>query len=218
VFDLVSRVFRRKIDQSLLLKVEQIRGKMKSDRRRIPLNDPGSWYSPVTSKYGWLLSNMAAEFGKPLIIELGTSLGISTLYMAASCKDARIITIEESKETALIARQNFVEAGIDNIDILEGSFDETLATFPHKNIKPAMIVINGIHQKDAVIRYFNLLSEISGNNTVFVIDNINYSKVMAEAWNELKLHKNVTVSINIFRMGILFLRTGINHNNYVIRY
>jgi predicted O-methyltransferase YrrM len=234
IYDLVSRVFQNRIDQPLVNKIEQIREKMKSDRRSILVNDLGSKsdqpktnlrkvsdivrHSPVTSKYGNLLSNMAAEFGKPLIIELGTSLGISTLYMAASCEEANVITIEGCKEIAALARQNIVEAGLNNINILEGSFDEILAAFPCYNIKPGLIFIDGNHRKEAVIKYFNLLSEISGNNTVFIIDNINYSRGMAEAWNELKLHKNVSVSIDIFRMGILFFRAGINHNNYVIRY
>jgi predicted O-methyltransferase YrrM len=233
IFDLVSRVFRNEIDKSLVCKIEQIRKKMKSDSRSIRVNDLGSKtgqlrelkkvsdiarYSPVTAKYGRLLSNMAAEFGKPIIIELGTSLGISTLYLAASCEDATVITIEGCTETAALARQNFVKAGLDNIKILEGSFDEILAGFPNHNIKPGLIFIDGNHRKDAVIKYFNMLSEISDYKTVFIIDDINYSRGMAEAWNELKLHKNVSVSIDIFRMGILFFREGINHNNYVIRY
>jgi predicted O-methyltransferase YrrM len=234
IFDLVSRVFRNKIDKSLVLKVEKIRKKMKSDSRSILVNDLGSKsdqlkreirkvsniarHSPVTAKYGRLLSNMAVEFGKPLIIELGTSLGISTLYMAASCEETNIITVEGCKETAALARQNFVEAGLNNINILEGSFDEILTEFPYHNVKPGLIFIDGNHRKEAVIKYFNLLSEMSDNKTVFIIDDINYSRGMAEAWNELKLHKKVSVSVDIFRMGILFFREGINHNNYVIRY
>jgi predicted O-methyltransferase YrrM len=234
IFDLVSRVFRNETDRSLVRKIELIRKKMKSDGQSILVNDLGSKadqskqklrkvsdiarHSSVTAKYGRLLSNMAAEFGKPLIIELGTSLGISTLYLASSCEDVTIITVEGCKETAALARQNFVEAGLNNINILEGSFDEILTGFPDKIIKPGMIFFDGDHRKEAVIKYFNLLSEISDNKTVFIIDDINYSRGMEEAWDELKLHKKVSVSVDIFRMGILFFREGINHNNYVIRY
>lgn len=234
IYDLVSRVFRNRIDQSLISKIEQIRKKMKSDGRSIAVNDLGSKSDPgkevirkvseiarhssVTPKYGRLLSNMATEFGMPLIIELGTSLGISTLYLATSCVEATVITIEGCKETAALARQNFVETRLKNINILEGSFDDILARFPFQNNKPGLIFIDGDHRKEAVIRYFNLLMEISDNKTVFIIDDINYSKGMAEAWNELKYHKKVSVSVDIFRMGILFFREGINHNNYVIRY
>jgi predicted O-methyltransferase YrrM len=161
---------------------------------------------------------MAAEFGKPLIIELGTSLGISTMYMAASCTDTTVCTIEGCPATAGIARQNFVEAGLNNIKILEGPFDEILPGFTTTDVKPGLVFIDGNHRKDPVIKYFNQIAELSDNKTVIIIDDINHSKEMAEAWDEIKLHKKVSVSIDIFRMGILFFREGINHNNYIIRY
>ena len=100
VFDLVSRVFRNKVDPDIVFTIEKTRKKMILDNRSILVTDLGSGsdlsktnlrrvseiarYSPVPGKYGKLLSKMADEFGEPLIIELGTSLGISTMYMAAS--------------------------------------------------------------------------------------------------------------------------------------
>ena len=232
VFNLISKIFRSKINQSLVSKVEQITRKMKSDKRLILVNDPGyksvkseirkvsdiARRSTASPKYGRLLSNMAANFGKPLIIELGTSLGISTLYMALSCKDAKIITIEACKKTAAMARLNFIEAGLNNITVFEGSFDEMLFKLSITNVNPGLIFINGTHQKEAVLKYFNKLSEISDSKTVFIIDDIYYSKEMADAWEELKSNKKVSVSVDIFSMGILFLRDGISHNSYVIRY
>jgi predicted O-methyltransferase YrrM len=174
--------------------------------------------SPVTFKYGKFLSKMAAEFGNPLIIELGTSLGISTMYMAASCKKTLLVTIEGCPATAAIAKQNFIEAGIETIKIIEGSFDEILPGVLSGGVKPGLVFIDGNHRKEAVIKYFNQIAEISDGRTVVIIDDISYSRGMAEAWKEVKLHKKVSVSIDINRMGILFFREGINHNNYIIRY
>jgi predicted O-methyltransferase YrrM len=222
------------IDPAIVFAVEKIRKKMISDKRIILVKDLGSRsgslkknlrrvseiarYSPVTRKYGELLSNMAAEFGRPLIIELGTSLGISTMYMAASSADVTICTIEGCPEIAEIAKQNFIEAELNNIRILEGQFDEVLQGFSIKDSKPGLVFIDGHHRKEPVIKYFNQMAELSDSKTVIIIDDINYSKEMAEAWDEIKLHKKVSVSIDIFRMGILFFREGINHNNYIIRY
>ena len=234
VFDLVSRVFMNKIDPTITKTVEQIRIKMISDKRSILVHDLGSRadllktnmrrvaeiarYSPVSKKYGMLLSKMAAEFGKPLIIELGTSLGISTMYMAFSCSEMTVFTIEGCNATAEIARQNFIEAGLSNITIMEGSFEEVLPGLAVNGIKPGMVFIDGNHRKEPVMKYFNRIAELSDTGTVIIIDDINYSKEMAEAWNEIKIHRKVSVSINLFRMGILFFREGINHNNYIIRY
>jgi len=149
---------------------------------------------------------MAVEFGTPSIIELGTSLGISTMYMAASCPDAKIWTIEGCQSTAEIARQNFTDAALSNISILEGQFEEILPGLLTSVVSPGLVFIDGNHRKEPVINYFNMIAEFSDRNTVVIIDDINYSIEMSQAWNEIKLHEKVSVSIDIFRMGILFFR------------
>jgi predicted O-methyltransferase YrrM len=230
-FDLISRIFRNKIDPVIVFTVEKTRKKLIADKRNIKVHDLGSGSSkrmrrvsdiarrsPVPVKYGNLLASMAAEFGKPLILELGTSFGISTMYMAASCRDAQVITIEGCGTIADIARKNFNEAGIENIKVIDGSFDDVLPELVKAGVKPGLVFIDGNHRKEPVIRYFNQLAKFSDNKTVIIIDDINYSKEMAEAWKEIKLNEKVTVSIDIHRMGICFFREGINPNNYIIRY
>jgi predicted O-methyltransferase YrrM len=234
VFDLVSRIFRNKIDKEIIQSVEHLRKKMISDRRRILVQDMGSKSellknayrnvsdiarrSPVPEKYGVLLANMAAVFGNPLIIEFGTSLGISTIYLAEACKDVKVITIEGCPSIAEIAKQNFIDAGLTNISLLTGSFDAFIPDLALQGVKPGLIFIDGNHRKKPVLDYFNKMAGLADNNTVIVIDDIYYSSQMSEAWAEIKLHKKVSVTIDIFRMGICFFREGINHNDYVIRY
>lgn len=234
VFDLVSRVFRNKIDPDIVCTIEQVRKKMKSDQRLLDVKDFGSGseklktnlkkvsdiarYSPVPEKYGVLLSNLASEFGEPLIVEFGTSLGISTMYMAAACTGAIVKTIEGCPALTEIAVANFKEAGLKNINVCTGSFDEVFPALINGNIKPGLVFIDGNHRKEPVIKYFNKVSDISDNKTVIVIDDINYSKEMQEAWNEIKQSEKVSVTLDIFRMGIVFCKRGISPNNYIIRY
>lgn len=232
VYDLISRVFRNKVDPSVVLKVEQIRKSMLNDKQIIPVCDLGSGslsakyrkvsdiarHSPVSRKYGKLLSNMASEFGDKLIVEMGTSLGISTAYMAAAARQSKVITMEGCSETAAIARQNFAHMKLDNIMPLVGPFDELLPGLKQGRMKPGLVFIDGNHRKDPVMKYFKYISEISDSNTVVIIDDINYSAEMNEAWNELKEHSKVSVSIDIFQMGMLFFREGISRISYTIRY
>jgi predicted O-methyltransferase YrrM len=234
VFDLVSRIFRNKIDPDIVCSIEKVRKKLISDRRSIIVKDLGSGsgllktnlrrvsdiarYSSVPAKYGVLLSNIAAEFGEPLIIEFGTSFGISTMYMAATCTGAIVNTVEGCPATSDIARENFKEAGIKNIEVFTGSFDEVLPVIINSNNKPGLVFIDGNHRKEPVINYFNQIAEISDNKTVIIIDDIYYSREMEEAWNEIKRYEKVSLTVDIFRMGIVFFREGINHNNYIIRY
>jgi predicted O-methyltransferase YrrM len=175
-------------------------------------------YSAIPRKYGILLSNMAEAFGKQFIIEFGTSLGISTMYLATSCPDARVITIEGCSETSSIASANFREAGLKNITLLNGPFDEVLPEIRREKTPPGLVFIDGNHRKEPIISYFNQVAEISDKNSVVIIDDINSSREMAEAWYEIKNHKNVTATVDVFRMGIVFFREGLNHFNYVVSY
>jgi hypothetical protein len=122
VFDIVSRLFRNKTDPEVVSTIEKVRKRMVNDKRIISDKDPGAGserlnkgdirkvsdiarYSPVPEKYGALLSNMASEFGKPFMIELGTSLGISGMYMATGCSSAVLNTVEGSPQIAQIANE-----------------------------------------------------------------------------------------------------------------
>lgn len=234
VFDLVTRVFRNQIDAGIVNNIEQIRKKLINDTREIEVLDLGAGsvrsdnykrsisgitrYSPVTRKYGKLLSKLAAEFGNNSILELGTSVGISAMYLASARPDVPVYTIEGSKEIADIAKQNFLDSGLGNIRLMVGSFDDVLPELIKEGVKPGLVFIDGNHRKIPVIKYFNMIAGISDSSAVIVVDDINYSQEMHDAWNELKLNPEVTASIDIYRMGILFFRRGITRNHYIIRY
>jgi len=233
-FNLVSDIFRNKIEPDIVFNIEKIRNRLFADPRSIEVNDLGAGskkmktslrkvsdivrYSAVPKKYGILLSNMAKEFGGPIVLEFGTSLGISTMYMAASCSKTTVITMEGCRETSAIAEENFREAGLSNIRLINGSFDDILPQLQNEEICPGLIFIDGNHLKEPVIRYFNQVANMSDNKSVVIIDDIYSSEEMAEAWEMIKSHKNVTMSVDIFRMGMVFFRKGVNHFNYVVRY
>jgi len=233
-FSLVSETFRNKTAPEIVCCIEKIRARLLADSRSITVNDLGSGsvkmksslrkvsditrYSAVPRKYGLLLSSMAGAFGEPVILEFGTSLGISTMYMAASCPGATVITMEGCTRTSEIAAENFREAGLNNIRLINGSFDDILPVLKSDKVCPGLVFIDGNHRKEPVINYFNQVADMSGTGSVVIIDDINSSREMAEAWSEIRNHRDVTLSVDIFRMGIVFFRTGLNRFNYVVRY
>jgi predicted O-methyltransferase YrrM len=235
VFDLVSRIFRNKLDHDIVLYIEKVRKKMISDQRIIEINDLGSGsvrnrkdktrrvseiarYSSVSKKHCILLSNMAREFGEPCIIELGTSLGISSMYMALNCPDTILHTIEGCSERAKIAAENFEQARIKNIILYNRSFDEVLPEILDLCPKPGLVFIDGNHRRESLLRYFSMIAERSDNRTVVMVDDIYLSPEMELAWNEIKVHSKVSVTIDVHSMGIVFFRKGINSNHFVVRY
>jgi predicted O-methyltransferase YrrM len=234
VFDLVTRVFGNKTDASVVYNIEKARKKLIKDKGSIWVTDLGSGsddgrpkqkkvadiarHSAVPEKYGVLLSNMAARFGSPLIIEFGTSFGISTMYLASAAGDTPVLTMEGCRETADIATGNFRNGGFGNIRLNVGSFEDNLPKILDMGVEPGLIFIDGNHRKDAVLDYFEKLAEISGNDTVIILDDINYSPEMEEAWHMIRSHEKVTITVDIFRMGIVFFREGAGKARYMIRY
>jgi predicted O-methyltransferase YrrM len=234
VYYIVTSVFRNKTDHSFVSSIEKIRKRLMSDNTIIELQDHGAGscslrnnlrkvsdiarHSPVTEKYGRLLAGMAAEFGRPLIVEFGTSFGISTMYMASMCGEAEVITVEGSRAASEIAVKNFKEAGLKNIRLIKGTFEESIPDIIYQGIIPGLIFIDGDHRKKPLLENFEKMAGISDSNTVIIIDDINYSREMEEAWNEIKRYRKVTLTIDILRMGIVFFRKGIVRNNYIIRY
>jgi predicted O-methyltransferase YrrM len=234
IFDLISRVFRNKTANDIVLQIEKTRKRCSSSERIIRVIDLGggslkmkgdlrkvsdiAGYSAVPKKYGVLLSALAAEFGKPAVIELGTSLGISTMYLASGCPDSVVYTVEACPETSRIAMENFSAAGFKNICLMNGSFDNTIPELKKQTIRPGLIFIDGDHRREPVLRYFNQMAEISNSNTVIVLDDIHLSREMEDAWNEVKLHKSVTATVDLYRIGLIFFRRGMSRSDYVIRY
>lgn len=234
VFDLVTRVLTGEADRNIVRSVESIRKKLEHDHKLIEMYDLGIGSqvpvrnlrkisdivrsSSVPRKYGLLLAKLSSESGKPVIIEFGTSFGISTMYMAASCPESSVFTMEGCPAVAELALRNFEEAGLHNIRLLTGSFEESLPAIINQNVSPGLVFIDGNHRKEALIEYFGQIAEISDYKTVVVIDDIYYSVEMQEAWKAIKQNDKISLTIDLFRMGIVFFRRGIARTDYIIRY
>jgi predicted O-methyltransferase YrrM len=232
VFDLVTRVFRNQTDPDTVLKIERVRKRMLADSRMVEITYPGTINlknkfrkmsaiartSPVPAKYGKLLAGMAKEFGGPQIVEFGTSMGISTMYLASPDSAVPVYSMERCIPLAKIAAENFRDEAIDNISLFTGDFEEGIKNITRLGIRPGLVFIDGNHRKEPLLHYFGRMTELSGNDTVIVIDDINYSREMSEAWNIIRQNEKVTLTIDVFRMGIVFFRKGLTRSSYVIRY
>jgi predicted O-methyltransferase YrrM len=110
------------------------------------------------------------------------------------------------------------QAGLGNVRLMTGSFDTLLPVLKKEGIEPGLVYIDGDHRKESLLRYFSFLADISGNGAVIIIDDINYSREMADAWEVIKRHPKVTVTVDIFRMGMAFFRPGAARVSYSVRY
>ena len=171
-----------------------------------------------SKKYARLLYRLVKLSKATNILELGTSFGISTAYMATANDQAKIVTIEGSEAIAEIAKEGFNHLNLKNIRQIVGTFENTLlSTLNYINLLD-VVFIDGHHQKKATINYFEMCLTKSHTNTVFIFDDINWSGEMQSAWNELKNHKQTTLTIDLFMMGLLFVNPGLSRQNIILRY
>lgn len=170
-------------------------------------------------KYSRLLGSIVSHFKPSLVVELGTSLGITTSYLAAANQEGKVITMEGAPNVANEARKTFAQLGLQNIELLEGDFDEILPPFMNNSSPIGLAYIDGNHKLEPTIRYFNYLKEKSNEDAVFIFDDIHWSEEMETAWAEIKKDPAVTLTIDLFFIGLVFFRKAQQEKeHFIIRY
>ncbi|MFC2175539.1 O-methyltransferase [Bacteroidota bacterium] len=173
--------------------------------------------SAKAGKWGPLLFRLAKWLEPKTMIELGTSLGIGSLYQSLGNPAGSLTTFEGCPNTASIAQKQFQTAKI-NPTIIKGNFDDTLQPFLNSIETLDWAFIDGNHQKEPTIRYFEQCLAKCNSNSVLLFDDIYWSKGMAEAWEYIKAHKQVNVTLDLFQIGIVFPREGQAKQDFLIRY
>jgi len=158
------------------------------------------------AKYSQLLFRMIDYYGPKQIIELGTSLGITTAYLASANPAAKVTTFEGSNAIAKIAGHNHQLLGLTNIDLIEGNFDKELPRWLAQNKKVDFVFIDGNHAYKPTMAYFEALLDVVEDHSILVFDDIHWSKEMEEAWAQISAHPSVTLSIDLFFIGVVFFR------------
>ncbi len=158
-------------------------------------------------KYSRLLFRIVHFYKPENILELGTSLGVTTSYLSFANPSAKIITMEGAPEVAAVAKNNFNQLLLSNIKIAEGNFDDNLSSVVSKLSSVDFAFVDGNHRKQPTLNYFNQLLNVTTQSTIIIFDDIHWSTEMEEAWNEIKQHPLVTLTIDLFFSGIVFFRT-----------
>jgi predicted O-methyltransferase YrrM len=172
----------------------------------------------IRPKYGELLYRLVDHFQPDFMLELGTSLGISTVYQALAAPNATFITAEGCSGIAEKANENFQLLNLNNIKIEIGNFDTLLESILEKLPQIDFAFIDGNHRKDPTIHYFQQCLKKSHNDTVLVFDDIHWSPDMNEAWTFISQHESVTLSLDLFQFGIIFFKKELSKENFIIEY
>ncbi|HCN85200.1 MAG TPA: SAM-dependent methyltransferase [Sphingobacteriaceae bacterium] len=234
VYRLVDKVIYDFSPKEVYSDIEQLRSELLHDNRVITITDLGAG-SHVNNnkkkqvkqlaknalkpaKLAQLIYRIANDFQPRNIVELGTCLGVTTAYLAKAVPSAKVISIEGCPETALVAKENLEKLHIKNAKILTGNFDSVLPGFIATENPLDFVFIDGNHRKEATLSYFNLCLPALQENSVMIFDDIYWSKDMEEAWEEIKAHPLVTVTVDLFWIGLVFFKTGQAKEHFRIKF
>jgi predicted O-methyltransferase YrrM len=154
-----------------------------------------------------LLFRLVNHFQPATILELGTSLGLTTAYLAAADSRHQVITFEGCPNTAAVAQETFEKLGLKNVQLVTGNLDQTLPATLATLAKPIdFVFFDGNHRYEPTLRYFEQCLDKSHENSVFVLDDIHWSAEMEQAWATIQAHPAVTVTVDLFYVGLVFFR------------
>jgi predicted O-methyltransferase YrrM len=229
VFDFITKVLNDKTVYPEYNKVELLRKQLLKDKTILEVEDFGAGSSVAktnlpagqagrrsiasianhaakSKKWGQLLFRMIKYYQPKTILELGTSLGITTSYLSLAKPGTKLITMEGSKEIADVAKQNFKNLGLINNELIEGDFDDKLSSIIYQLSSIDFAFIDGNHRREPTERYFQEILSKVNNDSILVFDDIHWSREMEAAWENIKRHSSVTCSIDLFLIGIIFFR------------
>ena len=173
--------------------------------------------SSVPSKYGKLLFRMVRYYKPASIVELGTSIGISTVYLAKGETKSKILTIEGNNTLSNFASGLFSIYNLKNIDIQNSDFDEVIDDLSVQFSTPGLVFIDGNHKYEPTMKYYKHFIERM-NEGMIIIDDIYWSAGMRHAWKEIIKETNEYVTIDLYRMGIILIRKLITPGHYIVRF
>jgi len=231
VYDLVTKCFYDKTQYEAYSKLSDYRAALLDNKQSIKITDFGSG-SRVFKSNLRAINTIAKTSGTPLkraqllfrivnylkpqnILELGTSLGLATQAMALGHPESSVISVEGCPNISTVAQQQLDDGNIKNVTLKTGEFETIIPKL--KNQHHNLTFFDGNHSKDATLHYFNALIDTVDNDSVFIFDDIHWSKDMLEAWENIKNHPKVTVTINTFFWGFVFFRKEQPKENFNIR-
>lgn len=235
VFSFIQLALNKQVSHPLISAIELQRKQLQSKQEKIEVWDQGagsrqssqSWRSIQQiakaalkpKKYSQLLYKIVAYFQPEQIIEMGTSLGITTCYLSIANSNAQVVTMEGAPNVANVAKEVFKALGIQNIQLIEGNFDISLPQYINSIDQLGLAYIDGNHRYAPTMHYFQLLLQKATEESVLIFDDIHWSEEMEKAWEEIKQDGEVTLTIDLFFIGLVFLRKAQKEKeHFIIRY
>ncbi|UII26455.1 class I SAM-dependent methyltransferase [Fulvivirga maritima] len=232
VFSLYTSVFQNRDQPECFKAIKKAQKEFQQSKEEIKVTDFGAGSTVAKSgtrklaqiatngitraKYSQLLYKICRFINAQQVVELGTSIGINTLYLSYACANGTVTTFEGATALAQRAQKLFNEHKADNIKIVTGNIDNTLE--PNLPDKVDLAFFDANHKTAPTLQYFHTVLDHAHEDSCFVFDDIHWSAEMETAWEEIKHHPDVSLSMDVFQFGLIFFKKGIKKQHYILQF
>jgi predicted O-methyltransferase YrrM len=226
-FRLTKEVIRDRSAYYAYDEIEAIRSKLLLTQKKIRIDDFGEGKTRTSLRrissicrtasqrkgFAQMIHRLTREVKADQILELGTSLGITTAYLAKARPGAQIISIEGAAELHKIADINLKKLDILNVKLVNDRFEDSLEKALQELGKVDLAYFDGNHQYDATLKYFESCLEYAHEKSLFIFDDIHWSAGMQKAWDQIIKHPRVQCSIDLFQIGLIYFDRSLTKQN-----
>lgn len=235
VFDFIDKVLADTSGFGKSEKIESLRRQLLADDSLIRVEDFGAGSSfsnghlrsirsiarsaVKPEKYARLLHRIAFHYKPSVVLELGTSLGLTTAYLASANSESLVFSIEGSAEVAAAASRHLDRLHIKNAEVITGRFQDRLEDILKKSGSPGLVFIDGHHRLEPTLDYFKRIKPFLAPRSLVIFDDIHWSPEMECAWREIGGDPEVSLTIDLFFLGIAVMNPDIREKeHFSIRY
>jgi len=233
VFDLLTKVIKSPKHYYAFDEIEHIKKQLKSSNDSIQQIEFGAGSHTLKSvekkiaqlaktvsipkSQGELLFKLVEYFQPKSVLELGTCIGISTLYLSLENKQRSVFTIEANPDSAKLAQKLFKQLECNQINSFIGTFEERLDEVLQQMQQIDFAFIDGNHRYEPTINYYRKILPFTHENSILIFHDIHWSEGMQQAWEEIKNDDAVSISVDVFSMGFVFFHKGILKQHFVLK-
>jgi predicted O-methyltransferase YrrM len=225
VYNLITKVITERCPYYRFSDIELLRKQLllKEDRLLLPYKGRMRSHSvadlvaqkAIRPKQGALLFRLTHYFRSQNIVQIGASVGLSTLYLTSYAQNIKCITLEKLPACASIARWVYEKAARASINLREGDYPTLL---PHvlEEMGGVDFVFFNTTQEPSLAELFNICVKYTKADTVFVFKGIKDNRTMRRLWKTIRMHPEVTVTLNLYSMGIVFFNKKLHKRDYTV--
>ncbi len=163
------------------------------------------------------LYKVVKHYKPETMIELGTSVGLGSMALALGNPSAKLITLEGCASVASVAESNLNKFNLNHIELVIGSFENSLQTVLDQLDQVDLVFFDGNHRKKPTLAYFRQCLAKAHENSIFIFDDIHWSEEMEMAWEQIKKHEKVALTMDFYHLGLVFFQKGLPRQDFVLK-